>query len=161
MVDILFHILNFLLLCFTLRYIIRTYFYERIMQTMIMTQAAYANAVKRGEQLRKQEQSLIRAYYHQNYRYEELSRKTELWNHKIDSNYQLHMKEREEIMQKLEQRDFIKQKNIQSLQLCRQIIKEVAAQTKEDILTYFNSEKGRAYNHQLIQRITKGPYVQQ
>lgn len=161
MVDSIFHILNFLTLCLLIRYIFRTYLYERISQTMIMTQAAYTNAIKRNEQLRKQEQGLIRAYYHQNYRYEELSRKTELWNHKIEQDYQAQIKERDAIAQSLDQRDHIQKKNLQSLQLCQQVTTQVVADAHRDIVARLTPDKEKEYTRQLIQRVTEKDHVQQ
>lgn len=160
MVDIIFHIINFLALCAVLHYTFRTYLYERIAQTMIMAQAAYTNILKRNELLRKQEQGLIRAYYHQNYRYEELSRKTELWNHKVEQDYQLHLKQREVILQQLDQRDHIQQKNLQLLHLSERIIAEVVSGAQKDITAYLAPAKEKEYTQNLIELVTRKRHVQ-
>lgn len=160
MIDIFFHVLNFLVLCFVLRYVFKKYFFERISQAMVMAHAAYANALKRNEQLRKQEQGLVRAYYHQNYRYEELSRKTELWNHKIEQDYQLQLKQKEAVLQKLDQRSCHQQRHLQSLHVSLRVVEEVIEEVQNELKSRLDKNKTQVYTQRLIERITRKHDVQ-
>ena len=159
MIDAVFHVVNFLTLCYLVCYIFRAYLYERISQAMIMAQAAYTNALKRGDQLRKQEQGLIRAYYHQNYRYEELSHKTELWNQRLHELSQLQAKEREAIIEALDRRNHIQYKNTQSLLLCEQVVEQAVAEAKKELQNTLIPPQEQLYTRLLIQRVTGNHHV--
>jgi hypothetical protein len=154
-IDIIFHILNTALLLAALFYIFKKYIYGRIFQNMIMSQAAYSNLVKRNEQLRKQEQGLVRAYYHQNYRYEELSHKVELWNQKVEVLKQEQVRESEIVMQALHRRAYHQHHSLQALYECNHVINTIMSETPHELCTGLSVENEQSYTHNLIRHITQ------
>jgi len=85
-INTLFHVLNALVVIAFIVYLFHQYLLEKIVQALALEHTSQVNMAKRHEQLRKQEQNLIRAYYHHNYLYEELSRKIDLWRQRIEAD---------------------------------------------------------------------------
>jgi hypothetical protein len=155
-IDIIFHILNTALLLAALSYIFKKYIYGRIFQNMIMSQAAYSNLIKRNEQLRKQEQGLVRAYYHQNYRYEELSHKVELWNQRVEASKQEHIRDAEVVMQALHHRAYQQYHSLQAFYECKRVISIIMNEIPHDLRTELSLKDEQSYTHNLIRHITQG-----
>lgn len=157
-VDVIFHIINTAVLGIIASYCIRKYLAPRIAQNMIMSQTAASNIVKRNDQLRKQEQGLVRAYYHQNYRYEELSHKVQLWNQKVEALDTLKLKEREAVMLTLDTRTYRQYKKIQAHAECKEVVRHVTANAPPALQTHFGPKGAQAYTHTLIAHLTRGDH---
>lgn len=137
MIDLFFALLNMAALFFLFYYLYGRFLQDRIQQDIILEQSIQLNSAKRQETLRKQEQSLVRAYYHQHYRYEELSHKIQQWRHTIDSVLQEKQQEAERlshmmIVHRTERDDAIRQRV-----LCKSVINYVTDKAHRELVMRF------------------------
>lgn len=157
LIDLLFYGINLAALVLLIAYLFRRFLKDSLQQMMTFEQLSYTNMLKRQEQLRKQEQHLIRAYYHQNYVYEELSQKVSLWRQRM-SQHEAHYEtacnvidERIRVRQQ-QQRDYM-----HMLQVCREAGPHARKKAQEELLHYFENspERRAAYIQQGLTALVK------
>jgi len=151
MIDILFALLNTAVLFLVLAYLYRRFMYERIQQAMLLEHATHLNLVKRQESLRKQEQGLVRAYYHQHYRYEELSKKIDLWRQQLEVKDQQQRLYQEDAALALQRMRQARERYLHDHQRCASIMGAILTKAQHDLQEYFeNPEHRDAYMQSVI-----------
>ncbi len=133
-IDIIFAIINTAVLCAIFYYVYLRFVKERLQQGMILEQSTHMNMVRRQESLRKQEQSLVRAYYHHHYRYEELSHKIQKWRQHIDNRLQEQQHEAERLSQRIEQSRRERDRAVQERIACMKLIDHIVAETENRLV---------------------------
>jgi hypothetical protein len=146
MIDGLFALLNTALLGAVFWYLYRRVLYDRIQHMQLLEHATHLNNMKRQESLRKQEQSLVRAYYHQHYRYEELSKKIELWRRQLELLEQQQHEQQEQLADVIQRARSLRDQYLVDRALCAAAMDKALLGVSQELEHVFaDPQQGDAY----------------
>lgn len=140
-VDLIFAFINFGVVVAIIVHFFRKRGYERLRQAMSFEQVHTLNLTKRNEQLKKQEQNLVRAYYHQNMVYEELSKKVDLWRNRREQERVARATDLEQAYTIIEQREQERSNRTHEQELLRTLKQEALIQAEQELTAWFRDPK--------------------